>query len=445
MRKICQISFIIPLFNHLDKSKEMIYSLIRSLPLSCDYEIILVDDCSGDGTVKWLESLNYSHIRYIVNPENLGYAKSNNVGAKLANGQILGLLNNDLIFKAGWLEPMLEILESPPINAGIVGNIQNRVDNSKIDHVGVELNPRAQFLHIHDIPETKSNIALEQLALTGACVLIYKADYDLVGGFDESYVNGCEDIDLCFKIRALGKKIYLAPQSQIDHHVSLSRNRFSLQNQRNSQILFSRWRSEILNTLTKQWTNLLKAGPSVYSKYIDGELTDQVLTDPANGAHLIAQSMFLREEYQWARSLGGADPNLDLDNRCVLSGLIPIPSSQVYLAEHEFELTVQNLRSVRSFFVCGRKINAQVSGPMAITITVDQNQTKTYILPRGEANINIGIVDPILSGGDMSRFKVRVDYVDEKNQYIEDAGKTILITHFVLDGQVIGAISQTPQ
>jgi hypothetical protein len=62
-------------------------------------------------------------------------------------------------------------------------------------------------------------------------------------------------------------------------------------------------------------------------------------------------------------------------------------------------------------------------------------------LPRGDATINLGIVDPILSGGDISRFKVRVDYVDEEGNYLEDAGKTTLITHFVVDGQTIGAIS----
>jgi hypothetical protein len=46
-----------------------------------------------------------------------------------------------------------------------------------------------------------------------------------------------------------------------------------------------------------------------------------------------------------------------------------------------------------------------------------------------------------LSGGDISRFKVRVDYVDEEGRYLTDAGKTTLITHFVVDGQTIGAIS----
>lgn len=434
------ISFIVPLFNHLDESRAMLDSLVNSLAHDLDYEVILVDDYSTDGTREWLSTLHDPRIRIVLNPVNLGYAKSNNIGAQLAAGKILGLLNNDLVFQSGWLEPMLRTLESSTLNAGLVGNIQERVTDGEIDHAGILLNPRAQFVHAQNLPN-RSVGPIEFLAVTGACVLLHQSDFDLVGGFNESYLNGCEDIDLCFKLRALGKKIYLAPDSQIEHHVSLSRNRSLVQNQRNSQILFAKWRHEILDGLTRQWIGLLKAGELAYSNYIDGDLSERFLSDISAGALLIAQSMLLREEYQWMRALGQVDPNANLEERHKISGLIPIPSMKAYLAEHEFELSIANARAIRSFFVCGRKINAQVSGPMAITILVDDNQSKTYILPRGDATINLGIVDPILSGGDISRFKVRVDYVDEEGRYLTDAGKTTLITHFVVDGQTIGAIS----
>jgi len=434
------ISFVVPLFNHLKESQAMLESLANSVPPDFDCEIILVDDYSTDGTREWLRTLQDPHIRIVLNPVNLGYAKSNNIGAQLAAGKILGLLNNDLVFQSGWLEPMLQILESTTLNAGLVGNVQYRVADGEIDHAGVELNPRAQFVHITKLSPDQSHSPVECLAVTGACVLIQKSDFDLVGGFDESYLNGCEDIDLCFKLHALGKQIYLAPDSHIEHHVSLSRNRTSIQNQRNSQILFTKWHREILDILTQEWIDLLEAGALAYAKYIDGDFTDQFLSDITAGAALIAQSMLLREEYQWMRALGCDDPNANLEDRYEVSGLIPVASSHLYLADHEFELSIANLRAIRSFFVCGRKINAQVSGPMAITIFVDDNQTKTYILPRGDATINLGIVDPILSGRDVSRFKVRVDYVDEEGRYLKDAGKTTLITHFVVDGQTIAAI-----
>jgi GT2 family glycosyltransferase len=436
-----QISFIIPLFNHVDETRTMLASLVSSLPFNLDYEIIFVDDYSTDGTREWLRSLADERIQTLFNAVNLGYAKSNNLGAQLASGRILGLLNNDLIFKRGWLEPMIKIIEAQSNNAGIVGNVQYRADNQKLDHAGFEINPRGQFSHIRDIPVGLGSEDYECLAVTGACVLIQKEEFVKVGGFDESYINGCEDVDLCYKLRAQGKQIYIATQSRIEHHISLSRKHVTLQNQRNSQQLYSKWHNEIVNELAARWLNLLELGPKTYQNIIDGKLSDEFLKNRDAAALRIAQCMVLREEYQWKRDLDEVNPNARLSEQYELKGLIRIDSMKAYLAEHAFELALRNCHSVRNFYVCGRKINAEVSGHMAITITVDQNQSKVFILRQGDSNINIGIVDPILSGQSQSRFKVKVDYVDDENNYIEDANKSILITHFVIDDQKVGAIS----
>jgi GT2 family glycosyltransferase len=404
-----QISFIIPLFNHVDETRTMLASLVSSLPFNLDYEIIFVDDYSTDGTREWLRSLADERIQTLFNAVNLGYAKSNNLGAQLASGRILGLLNNDLIFKRGWLEPMIKIIEAQSNNAGIVGNVQYRADNQKLDHAGFEINPRGQFSHIRDIPVGLGSEDYECLAVTGACVLIQKEEFVKVGGFDESYINGCEDVDLCYKLRAQGKQIYIATQSRIEHHISLSRKHVTLQNQRNSQQLYSKWHNEIVNELAARWLNLLELGPKTYQNIIDGKLSDEFLKNRDAAALRIAQCMVLREEYQWKRDLDEVNPNARLSEQYELKGLIRIDSMKAYLAEHAFELALRNCHSVRNFYVCGRKINAEVSGHMAITITVDQNQSKVFILRQGDSNINIGIVDPILSGQSQSRFKVKVD------------------------------------
>lgn len=419
----------------------MLASLLSSLPFNLDYEIIFVDDCSTDGTREWLRSLADKRIQTLFNAVNLGYAKSNNLGAQLASGRVLGLLNNDLIFKSGWLEPMLKILDAKSNNAGIVGNIQYRVDNQKIDHAGVEINARGQFSHIRDIPVGLGSNNFECLAVTGACVLIPKEEFVKVGGFDEVYINGCEDIDLCYKLRSQGKRIYIATQSQIEHHISLSRKHATLQNHRNSQQLFSKWHNAIVKQLAARWHHLLELGPKTYQNIIDGRLNDEFLKNRDAAALRIAQCMVLREEYQWKRDLDEVDPNARLSEQYELKGLIRIDSMKAYLAEHVFEVVIRNCHSVRNFYVCGRKINAKVSGHMAITITVDQNQSKVFILRQGDANINIGIMDPILGGQKQSQFKVKVDYVDDENNYIEDANKSILISHFVIDDQKVGAIS----
>ena len=151
----------------------MLATLSASIPAGLGYEVILVDDFSTDGTRAWLAALSEPHFHVILNPSNLGFARTNNAGVRQAAGQILGLLNNDLIFEPGWLEPMLAVLESPVLNAGCVGNVQYRVADGALDHAGVRLSCTGQFEHIQSLPEGGPGYA-RVLAVTGACLLIRK-------------------------------------------------------------------------------------------------------------------------------------------------------------------------------------------------------------------------------------------------------------------------------
>ena len=142
-----------------------------------------------------------NRVHIITNKKNLGYAKSNNIAAKYAKGHILALLNNDLILLNGWLEPMLELLNSSVLHSGIIGNVQYRVDDNTVDHVGIDVNHQAKVEHIQTIGHNGSHFK-EVFAVTGACFLVFRDDFLKVGGFDENYVNGGEDVDLCLKLRA---------------------------------------------------------------------------------------------------------------------------------------------------------------------------------------------------------------------------------------------------
>ena len=143
-----KISFIVPCLNHLEQTQQMYRSLKETLPLGLKYEVIFVDDASTDGTRAWLAALTEPNIKVIFNSATLGYAKANNKALQLASGQVIGLLNNDLVFESSWLEPMLDTLENPALKAGIVGNIQVRVLDGALDHVGIELNLRAKLEHV---------------------------------------------------------------------------------------------------------------------------------------------------------------------------------------------------------------------------------------------------------------------------------------------------------
>ena len=163
-------------------------------------------------------------------------------------------------------------------------------------------NARDRLLYVARLTE---QAAQRVLAVTGACMVLRRSDFEAVNGFDEAYRNGCEDLDLCFKLRARGQHAWLAGSSCIRHHVSLSRGRSSLQNLANSRLLFSRWRPLVQATLAGVWRQLLAAGEPAWRPYLRSRFTASAMRAPHALAGLVAQAMIHREEQHWARMLDG--------------------------------------------------------------------------------------------------------------------------------------------
>lgn len=136
-------------------------------------------------------------------------------------------------------------------------------------------------------------------------MLLRKSDFVAVGGFDEAYINGCEDIDLCFKLQAANKRVYLASESRIYHHVSLSRKTNTLQDLQNSRLLFSRWRGKIKNELSRVWRDLLAEGPDAYAGWWPEPIEQEYLSTPHALSLVMAETMLRREEAHWQHVLEG--------------------------------------------------------------------------------------------------------------------------------------------
>jgi GT2 family glycosyltransferase len=237
----------------------MYESLIETLSADLDVEIVFIDDASTDETPYWLNtlplnnssSLNKIKVKQIRNSHNLGYAKSNNLAAEVASGEVLVLLNNDLILKKGWLEPMLTLLCHNKSVPSIVGNLQYRIDSGELDHAGVivNLDSKTDRVFIDHCKEKVEDYYRSIFAVTGACCLIARETFDSVEGFDEVYVNGGEDIDLCLKIKNNGGICCIANSSAVMHHVSLTRGRSNARDELNSWTLFKRWKDPIIREL----------------------------------------------------------------------------------------------------------------------------------------------------------------------------------------------------
>ena len=284
---------VIPLFNCLSLTQAMFASLQATLPAGLEYEVIFVDDGSTDGTRDWLAGLTASTgapaIQVLLNERNLGYAVGNNRGAATARGDFLALLNNDLVLQPGWLEPMLAAYRVLGARAGIIGNIQRDARTGEIDHTGIVINQNGKPVHDHEVPKSflGNPVRVRRVpAVTGACLLVSRDLWRELGGFDEGYVNGAEDVDLCFRARARGRINAVALTSTVLHHISSSAGR-KLRDEENSYRLVRRWRREFVLAADgplREWSR----------NYFEKHLPDPRLANPVLARHAWFYALGLR-------------------------------------------------------------------------------------------------------------------------------------------------------
>jgi GT2 family glycosyltransferase len=423
------LSFIVPLFNHVEESKVMLKTLIETIPANTNYEILLINDASTDGTREWLNTLQVPHVKIIHNETNQGFAKTNNIAVRQASGEILVLLNNDLVFDSDWLTPMLSILNTEDLKAGVVGNIQYKVINHEIDHAGVALSHKSQFIHKTSFDADK--LYSKELAVTGACMMIKKTDFDRVSGFSEEFVNGCEDLDLCFKLKSEGHSIYLSHKSKIHHHVSLSRDLTNPQNELNSRHLLQKWRQLIKQELSLHWSRVItNKDEAVIQEHVDGKL---IIDSPHTASRMIAENLIGREERRWEKLFDKKDFKKELIDHSSVKGLKYVESHTCYLIEGDIELRIKNTESVVNFYVVGQVINPSLNEDIVITIIVNDFQEKNIYLER-EVNINAGIIYPIFMPGFDNIFKVSVNFYNkDTKEILGDARRSIVVRYFVID------------
>jgi O-antigen biosynthesis protein len=311
------VSFVIPLFNCLAHTRDCLQSLEATLPAGLEYQIVFVDDGSTDGTREWLGQLSATKgdVTVLLNEKNLGFAASCNRAAAEASGEILFFLNNDLVLLPHWFEPIYRILRERR-DAAVVGNIQRSAATRAVDHTGVSFNHKAKPEHdVHLSWGDRLRGFREVAAVTGACFGIQTVQWERLGGFDEGYVNGGEDIDLCLRARAAGFRNYVATRSIVLHHVSQSKGR-KLRDEHNSRRLAERWRTEIALLSARAWArhhlHLAWQGtrdPDGYAAAMHMFfLSLGIVRRPAFAAVCGADRAIEHEMQRWRELLDGAPP-----------------------------------------------------------------------------------------------------------------------------------------
>jgi GT2 family glycosyltransferase len=160
---------------------------------------------------------------------NLGFARASNIGIRASAGRLLLLLNSDTIVPAGAVDRLAAVLEQHP-EAAVVGprlvDGNGRAELSFGSMLGPATELRQKLLfggQVHRIPVISSFVERSTRKphtpewVSGACLLVRRADAEAVGLLDERYFLYAEDIDFCAAIRARGRKVLFAPTVEVVH------------------------------------------------------------------------------------------------------------------------------------------------------------------------------------------------------------------------------------
>ena len=210
-------SIIICVHNHASYTFQCLRALLPQIDLD-DTEIIIVDNASSDETNRLLSKFA-SVVTVVMNTDNLGFVRACNQGGALAVGRYLVFLNNDTLVHSGWLDYLIETVESDA-SIGAVGSMLLYPDGSLQEAGGIVWrNGNAANYGRGDDPEQhRFSFAREVDYCSAAALLVRKDLFSKLGGFDERYAPAYyEDTDLCFGIRSLGFKVVYQPLAQVTH------------------------------------------------------------------------------------------------------------------------------------------------------------------------------------------------------------------------------------
>lgn len=223
-RKKFDVSIIIPVYNRSNLTQECLEAICMAGDKS-EYEVIIVDNHSTDDTPRILEAVE-GDVKVLREPENRGFAAACNLGARLADGELLLFLNNDTQPYPGWLDTMVNCCRRQE-NVGVVGARLTYVDG-RIQHAGVAVNKDGIPYHVFQQFAAEDPAVMEErdmAAVTAACMLVPITVFEDCGGFDEAYQNGSEDVDFCLKVREKGLRVVYCPEARVMHHEESSEGR----------------------------------------------------------------------------------------------------------------------------------------------------------------------------------------------------------------------------
>lgn len=222
-----EASIIIPVHNNWDFTRACLKALGRTTGGEA-VEVIVVDNASTDVTPQGCPALGGSlfggRFRYLRLEKNINFGPASNLGAKNATGNHLIFLNNDTVPLEGWYRPLLSDFAAFP-DIAATGPLLLYPETAPlghtVQHLGGYISPHLHVGHLYEgLPEASPLAKKRRFFqfITAACLVMPRALFFEAGMFDEAFINGYEDVELCARLRQRGRWMTVNPASRVIHH-----------------------------------------------------------------------------------------------------------------------------------------------------------------------------------------------------------------------------------
>jgi GT2 family glycosyltransferase len=211
-------------------TKDYLLGCLRSIEETMDgldYEVLVVDNDSADGSPEAARAGGFSRLKVIETGSNLGFAAGNNVGMRAAAGRYHVLINSDMVLKPGCVQEMVAFMDAHP-KVGVASPRLRNSDGSSqtncrrephlLNHFG-----RAVFINSYLAdPAYRGEATAEVEILAGAFWVARREAVDEVGLLDEDFFFYGEDLDWCHRFRAAGWQVCYHPKAEAIHFGGVS-------------------------------------------------------------------------------------------------------------------------------------------------------------------------------------------------------------------------------
>jgi GT2 family glycosyltransferase len=217
-----KVAVVILNFNGKHHLQKFLPSVIEH---SDAFRIVLADNASTDGSVEFIKS-TFPRVTIIQHSTNLGYAGGYNKALEQIGSEYYLLLNSDVEVTENWLKPLVELMDSDPEIASCQPKLLDFTYRETFEYAGASGGYmdylgypfcRGRIFNSLEKDEHQYDSKQEVFWASGASMMLRADHFWKAGGFDEDYFAHMEEIDLCWRLKNLGYKIYVEPKSVVYH------------------------------------------------------------------------------------------------------------------------------------------------------------------------------------------------------------------------------------